>query len=307
MAAPHTGVVTAPDFEAATRPLRRELTAHCYRMLGSWDEAEDAVQETYLRAWRGWERFEHRASVRTWLHRIAANVTLTALEGRGRRALPSGIGTTGDDGPEFLPAESWIQPYGEDRDDLRLALVAGLQTLTPGQRAVLLLRDVLAFPAGEVAEMLGLTVGAVKSTLQRARARLEEVAPRPDDVAEPRSPQARRQLEAYMTAFRTADVTGLAALLRRDAWLELPPGRRWFDGVTSCLPVFTAAVGRGGRLADGGDRRQRAAGRARASAGRADGDRGGRLPDRRDRRGDGVRRCVTGRSLSDLTCRCHES
>ena len=242
MAAPHTGLMTG--FETATEPLRRELTAHCYRMLGSWDEAEDAVQETYLRAWRSWDQFEHRASVRTWLHRIATNVTLSALAGRGRRALPAGLGApAGGDEPEHLPPEVWIQPYAEDRDDLRLALVAGWQALTPGQRAVLLLRDVLAFPAAEVADMLDLSTAAVKSTLQRARARMSEVAPRPDDVAEPRSPQARRQLEAYMTAFRTGDVTGLAAMLRRDATLELIPGRRWFDGLGACLPVLTEAVG----------------------------------------------------------------
>ncbi|WP_250009808.1 RNA polymerase subunit sigma-70 [Actinoplanes sp. M2I2] len=232
--------MTAPGFEAAAR-LRRELTAHCYRMLGSWDEAEDAVQETYLRAWRAWDDFEHRASVRTWLYRIATNVTLSALSGRGRRALPSGLGAPDSEGP--LPAEAWIQPYAEDRDDLRLALIAGLQTLTPGQRAVLLLRDVLAFPAADVGQMLGLTPAAVKSTLQRARARLGQAAHRPDDVAEPDSPAARRQLDAYLTAFRTADVTGLTAMLRADARLELVPDRRWFDGIASCGPVFAGAVG----------------------------------------------------------------
>ncbi|WP_250029372.1 RNA polymerase subunit sigma-70 [Paractinoplanes maris] len=232
------------DFEAQTGQWRRELTAHCYRMLGSWDEAEDVVQETYLRAWRGWEQFHHRASVRTWLYRIATNVTLSALQGRGRRALPSGLG--GPDGEGTRPAEVWIQPYADDRDDLRLALIAGLQTLTPGQRAVLLLRDVLAFPAAEVGEMLGLTPAAVKSALQRARARLGEAAHRPDDVAEPTSPAARRQLDAYLTAFRTADITGLTALLRQDAKLELIPGRRWFDGIENCLPVFADAVGEPG-------------------------------------------------------------
>ncbi len=236
MAEPHNGLMTAPSFEAETGGLRRGLAAHCYRMLGSWDEAEDAVQETYLRAWRSWEQFQHRSSVRTWLYRIATNVTLTALEGRGRRALPSNVE---DD-------ELWIQPYADDRDDLRLALIAGLQTLTPGQRAVLLLRDVLAFPAAEVGQMLGLTPAAVKSALQRARARLGDAAHRPDDVAEPTSPAARRQLDAYMTAFRTADITGLTAMLRRDARLELVPGREWFDGVENCLPVFAGAVGEPG-------------------------------------------------------------
>ncbi|MCY1140819.1 sigma-70 family RNA polymerase sigma factor [Actinoplanes sp. Pm04-4] len=224
--------MTEPGFEAATEDLRRELTAHCYRMLGSWDEAEDAVQETYLRAWRGWEKFEHRSSVRTWLYRIATNVTLTALKGRS---------------PAVSPAvdEPAIQPYAENRDDLRLALIAGLRTLTPGQRAVLLLRDVLAFPATDVGRMLDLTPGAVKSALQRARARLGEAAHRPDDVAEPTSPAARRQLDAYMTAFRTADITGLTAMLRQDARLEMIPGDT-FDGFEKCVPVFAAAVGEPG-------------------------------------------------------------
>lgn len=246
MAATHTVHVTSTEagFEAATEHLRRELTAHCYRMLGSWDEAEDAVQETYLRAWRAWSQFEHRASARTWLHRIATNVALTALEGRSRRALPSGLGAPDEEGqPEYLAAGTWIQPYADDRDDLRLALIAGLQTLTPGQRAVLLLREVLAFTATDVAEMLELTPGAVKSTLQRARARLSQAAPVADDVVEPRSPEARRWLEVYLTAFRTADVTGLTAVLRQDAKLELIPGRRWFDGVQECVPVLTDAVG----------------------------------------------------------------
>jgi RNA polymerase sigma-70 factor (ECF subfamily) len=238
---------TAAEFEAATAPLRRELTAHCYRMLGSWDDAEDAVQETYLRAWRSWAEFEHRASARTWLHRIATNVTLTALDGRSRRALPSGLGAPDQENqPDQLPAETWIQPYADDRDDLRLALVAGLQTLTPGQRAVLLLRDVLAYPASDVAEMLDLTIGAVKSTLQRARTRLARTAPVPDDIVEPRSPAARRQLETYLTAFQSADITALAAVLRHDAKLELIPGRRWFDGVQDCLPVLADAVGKPG-------------------------------------------------------------
>ncbi|GAA0264613.1 sigma-70 family RNA polymerase sigma factor [Cryptosporangium japonicum] len=224
------------DFEAATGEFRRELIAHCYRMLGSWDEAEDAVQETYLRAWRGWEAFEHRASARTWLHRIATNVALSALDGRRRRALPSGL-----DADE--PDASWIQPSS---DDMRLAFIAGLQTLPPGQRAVLLLRDVLAFSAPDVAEMLGLTTAAVKSSLQRARARLAREAPVRDDVVEPRSPQARRQLDAYLNAFRSADLAGLTAVLREDLVLEVLPGRPWFNGLQECLPVLADAVGEPG-------------------------------------------------------------
>ncbi|TQS40354.1 RNA polymerase subunit sigma-70 [Cryptosporangium phraense] len=223
-------------FDAAVEPHRRELVGYCYRLLGAWDDAEDAVQETYVRAWRYWDSFEQRSSVRTWLHRIATRVALSALEGRQRRALPSGLA----DADDALP---WIQPYADDRDDLRLALIAGLQTLTPSQRAVLVLRDVLAFPAAEVASMLDVSIGAVKSTLQRARATLARVAPRPEDVVEPRSAEARKQLEAYVAAFEKADVSLLLDVLRADASLEVMPGRPWFDGIAACTPVLTDAVG----------------------------------------------------------------
>lgn len=244
MAAIHTGLMT--DFEDATEPLRRELVAHCYRMLGSWDEAEDAVQEVQLRAWRAWHKFEGRSSVQTWLYRIATNVCLTALDGRGSRALPSGLGAPDPNVPEALPPEAWVQPYADNRDDVRLALVACLQTLPPAQRAVLLLREVLAFPAAEVAAMLDTSVAAVKSSLQRARARLAAAAPRPDDVVEPASPEGRQFLDAYVTAFQSANVDILTAVLRADARLEIVPDRNWFDGVAACVPVFQAAAGEPG-------------------------------------------------------------
>jgi RNA polymerase sigma-70 factor (ECF subfamily) len=170
---------------------RRGLLAHAYRMLGARDEAEDAVQETYLRALRGWDGFAGRSSVRTWLYRIATNACLTTLDGRGRRALPSGA-----DG-----AEEWIGPFPADpadsvteRESVRLAFVAGLQYLPPRQRAVLLLREVLAFSAAETGEILDLSVPAVKSALQRARQRIGEVAPRRDEVLEPDDPRARELL-----------------------------------------------------------------------------------------------------------------
>jgi RNA polymerase sigma-70 factor (ECF subfamily) len=244
VAAVDTVVVTG--FEDAAAPLRSELLAHCYRMIGSWDEAEDAVQETYERAWRSWDRFEGRASVRTWLHRIATNVCLNAVRDRGRRALPSGIGAPTDElgePAETLPPEAWVQPFAGDRDDLRLALVAGMQTLPARQRAVLLLRDVLAFAAAEVADMLGTSTAAVKSSLQRARARMAEVAPDPHDVVEPSAPEARRLLDAYVTAFETANVEALTAVLRRDATLEVLPGRAWYAGKATCTRVFASAVG----------------------------------------------------------------
>jgi len=237
------------DFVRAAAPLRGELLAHSYRMLGSWHEAEDAVQETYLRGWRAWDGFEERSSVRTWLHRIATNVCLNAARDRGRRALPSGIGAPGDDmdrPPDVLPPETWIEPFPDDRTDLRLALIAAIQTLPPAQRAVLLLRDVLAFPAGDVAEVMDMSVAAVKSSLQRARARLADVDVDPDDIVEPSSPQARRLLDAYVTAFETANVNALTTALRADATLELLPNRTWFAGMADCSRVFATAVGRPG-------------------------------------------------------------
>jgi len=189
------------EFVRGTEPFRRELLAHCYRMLGSADEAEDVVQETYLRAWRSYGAFEGRSSVRSWLYRIATNACLTALEQRGRRALPSGLGSPAEDpdAPPGLaePGIAWLEPIpdalvtpeSEDpgaiiaaREWLRLAVIASLQYLPARQRAVLLLREVLGFPAADVASMLGITTAAVKSTLQRARARLAEAAPAPERI-----------------------------------------------------------------------------------------------------------------------------
>lgn len=244
MAAADTGSMT--DFATATEPLRPELVAYSYRMLGSWADAEDAVQDALVRAWRAWDKFEQRSSVRTWLYRIATNVSLTALEGRSRRALPSALGTSGPDEPEKLPADAWVEPYAASRDDVRLALVAGLQTLPPTQRAVWLLREVLAFRAAEVGEMLDISVAAVKSSLQRARAQVKDADLQPDDVVEPDAPEARRYLDAYVTAFQNADVDVLIEVLRADIKLEILPGRQWFDGVVGCAPVFQAAVGEPG-------------------------------------------------------------
>jgi RNA polymerase sigma-70 factor, ECF subfamily len=174
----------ADEFASRTEPFRRELLAHCYRMLGSLAEAEDLVQETYLRAWRSYDRFQGRSSSRTWLYRIATNACLTALEHRGRRALPSSLGRASAD-PNALPGptdpdQAWLRPIPDTlitpdsqdpativatREALRLALIASLQYLLPRQRAVLILREVLAFPAAEVASMLDTTTAAVKSTL----------------------------------------------------------------------------------------------------------------------------------------------
>jgi RNA polymerase sigma-70 factor, ECF subfamily len=244
-------------FVADTEPFRRELLAHCYRMLGSIQDAEDLVQETYLRAWRSYGGFEGRSSVRTWLYQIATNRCLTELAKRSRRMLPSGLYAPEQDPaayPESAGTEvNWLQPVPDAmvttdsadpaaivtaREGLRLALIASLQFLPPRQRAILVLRDVLAFPAGEVATMLGTTTVSVKSTLQRARARLKELAPAADQIAEPTESQARALLEQYITAFEDADAAALERLLLADATIEAPPLRTWFTGRKTCVPFL---------------------------------------------------------------------
>ncbi|MET7737506.1 sigma-70 family RNA polymerase sigma factor [Streptomyces sp. NPDC005402] len=228
----HDGPV---DFE----PYRGELVAYCYRMLGSYHEAEDLVQETMLRAWKARDRYDPaRASVRTWLYRIATNVSLTALEGRARRPLPSGLGAPSDDpGKPLTPAMDipWLQPFPdarldvEVRADMRLALVAAMQVLPPRQRAVLVLREVLEFTAAEVADQLGTTTAAVNSALQRARAALAEVGG-VEEVTEPDDPDVRAVLQRYVRAFEAADVPALVQLLTDEAVLEMPPVPLWFRG-----------------------------------------------------------------------------
>ena len=220
-------------------PYRGELVAYCYRMLGSVHEAEDLVQETMLRAWQARDRYDRtRASVRTWLYRIAANACLTALEGRGRRPLPSGLGAPGrDPGAALTPAFDipWLQPFPDARydtgmrADLRLALVAAMQLLPPRQRAVLLLREVLEFTAAEVAAQLGTTVPAVNSALQRARAGLA-AAGDVGELTEPDDPEVRAVIGRYVRAFEAADVAALVRLLTDEAVLEMPPVPLWYRG-----------------------------------------------------------------------------
>jgi RNA polymerase sigma-70 factor (ECF subfamily) len=241
------------DFAGRTGQFRGELLAHCYRMLGSADEAEDLVQETYLRAWRSYEGFEGRSSVRTWLYRIATNVCLTAIERRGRRPLPSGLGGPGDD-PGTQPATSpevpWLQPMPDallgappadpaaaaaSRAGIRLAMVAALQHLSARQRAMLILRDVLDWPAADVADLLGTTATAVNSGLRRARAQLARALPAEDEVAEPTEPGQRALLDRFAAAFESADIGALAELLRADIALEMPPIPTWFAGRPSVL------------------------------------------------------------------------
>ena len=259
------GVVAPGDdgeFARAAEPYRREILAHCYRMLGAWDEAEDAVQETYLRAWRAYRDLLNKDLLRVWLFRIATNACLTARHRRSRRPLPSGLGALTDDPDAELPegdGAPWVQPIADAavlagpqdpaavvaaRESLRFALVASLQLLPPRQRAVLILRDVLAFPAAEVATMLGTSAAAVKSALQRARTRLAEAAPAgEDELLDPDDPHARELLEQYVVGFENADTAALEKALRADAALELIPSGSWFSGRIACLGVLRAAVG----------------------------------------------------------------
>ena len=241
-------MTVSEDFTSLTDRFRGELLAHCYRMLGSAEEAEDLVQETYLRAWRSYDGFEGRSSVRTWLYRIATNVCLTAIERRGRRPLPSGLGGPAQD-PEAAmvagPEVPWLQPFpgallaGEHEDPaavavsragIRLAFVAALQYLSARQRAVLILRDVLEWPAAEVAGLLGTTTTAVNSGLRRARAQLAQALPAEDEVAEPAEPDRQALLDRFAVAVENADTSTLAELLREDIALEMPPQLTWFTG-----------------------------------------------------------------------------
>ncbi|WP_300009120.1 sigma-70 family RNA polymerase sigma factor [Pseudonocardia sp.] len=233
------------EFLALAQPYRRELMAHCYRMLGSVHDAEDVFQETMVRAWRGYDRFEGRSSLRTWLHRIATSTCLTALEGRKRRPMPAGLNGTGSDPDDPLRDNAevaWLEPVpdhavGADpaavvssRSTIRLAFVAALQHLPARQRAVLLLREVLQWKASEVAELLGTSVAAVNSALQRARAQMAQVAPAEDDVAYPLSEHQRDLLERYVAAFEIKDVAGIVALLAADVVWEMPPYEAWYRG-----------------------------------------------------------------------------
>ncbi|MBO3747885.1 sigma-70 family RNA polymerase sigma factor [Streptosporangiaceae bacterium NEAU-GS5] len=251
-------VTTADDFGSRTDPYRDELLAHCYRMLGSVHDAEDLLQETMLRAWRAYDRFdENRASLRTWLYRIATNACLTALEGRGRRPLPSGIGTPDHD-PEqdLVPGHEvpWLQPFPlsdpavvlDARNSLRLALVAAMQHLPARQRAVLILRDVLDWSAAEVAEALETTTAAVNSALQRARARLGAAGVYEDDLGEPDDPERRAVLDRYVAAFEKGDVEALRRLLTDDVILEMPPFLSWFKGPQACGTFLTRLFARVG-------------------------------------------------------------
>ena len=221
---------------------RAELRAYCYRMLGSPFEAEDAVQETFIRAWRGFERFEGRAALRSWLYRIATNVSLDMLNGRERRARPMDLGPAREpieSNLNTLPEVTWIEPFPADgdpaevvvsRETIRLAFVAALQHLPPRQRAVLILCEVLRWKASEVAELLDTSVASVNSALQRARATLEESDLSAADTS-PSVDQADAELLArYVQAFEQYDMDALTSLIQEDATQSMPPFDLWLRG-----------------------------------------------------------------------------
>ena len=227
------------ELEAQFEQYRSELTGYAYRMLGSPFEAEDAVQETFIRAWRAYESFEGRASLRSWLYRITTNVCLDMLGGRERRARPMDLGPAQEPVVENLNTRAeatWIQPVPdpavvtENRETTRLAIVAALQHLPPRQRAVLILREVLRWRASEVAELLETSVGSVNSALQRARATLEATdlsvadAPRSVDVAD------EELLSRYVKAFEDYDMEALTSLIHEDATQSMPPFDMWLSG-----------------------------------------------------------------------------
>lgn len=227
---------------------RVELRGYCYRILGSIFDADDAVQDTLVRAWQARDRFEGRSSVRSWLYRIATNVCLDSLRSRQRRALPMDLAgpvpaTTAPS--EELPAARWVEPVPDDdvvpaaadpaqravsRDSVRLAFIAALQHLPPRQRAVLILREVLCWQATEVAELLDTTVASVNSALQRARATLGQNTLSDDHRAEPLDAAHRALLGRYLTAFESYDISGLVSLLHEDASISMPPLAMWLRG-----------------------------------------------------------------------------
>lgn len=258
-----TAAAALPDFEVH----RKELIAFCYRMLGSPFEAEDAVQETLIRAWRAFDRFEGRSSVRTWLYKIAGNVCFDMLRSRKRRAMPMDLGGPGSvEGPIAAPLAErvWVEPMPDAlagieeadpaeravvRDSIRLALVAALQHLPPRQRAVLILRDVLAWRAKEVAVLLETSVASVNSALQRARATLEELGLE-DNVDRPGPIPDQELLDRYMDAFERYDLEALTDLVSEDARQSMPPYPLWLQGRDDIFAWWTGpgAECRGSRM-----------------------------------------------------------
>ncbi len=245
--APNTVKPAADELEGRLEEHRAELTAYCYRMLGSPFEAEDAVQETLIRAWRSYDRFEGRAALRSWLYRIATNVCLDMLNGRERRARPMDLGPArSPDAANLntLPEATWIQPIPDGlvapegdpaevavaRETIRLAFVAALQHLAPRQRAVLILCEVLRWKAAEVAELLETSVASVNSALQRARSTLEAGKVSASDPSPPLDEADRALLARYVEAFERYDMDELTSLIQEDATQSMPPYDMWLNG-----------------------------------------------------------------------------
>ena len=266
--APHNPRQAGSDGGLGFEEHRAELVGYCYRMLGSAFEADDAVQETLVRAWRAFDRFEGRSAVRSWLYRIATNVCLDMLRGRQRRALPMDFGAavTGASAPgPTKSAESWVEPIpdgwsgatGDDPADLvvsheniRLAFVSALQNLPPRQRAVLILREVLNWKASEVAELLGGTVASVNSALQRARSTMAAKAESGADQVYAVDDSQDELLARYVDAFQRYDIESLTALIHEDATQSMPPYEMWLEGRMDILSWWTGpgAGCRGSRL-----------------------------------------------------------
>ena len=262
-----TGTVAPAELEQQLEGYRSELTAYCYRMLGSPFEAEDAVQDAYLKAWRGLPSFEGRSSLRSWLYRIATNVCLDMLDGRSRRAQPMDLGPAKSpdlDNLHTLPESAWIEPIPDSwlapegdpaevavaRESIRLAFVAALQHLPPRQRAVLILCEVLRWKAKEVADLLGTSVASVNSALQRARATLEPSGASANDPAPPMDEAQRELLRRFVDAFQRYDFNALALLMKEDARQSMPPYDMWLSGRDNILAWwFGPGIGcRGSRL-----------------------------------------------------------
>ncbi|GHB45557.1 DNA-directed RNA polymerase sigma-70 factor [Streptomyces cirratus] len=241
-------LATSPELDSAMDRYRVELTGYCYRMLGSSFDAEDAVQDTYLRAWRAYGKFEGRSSLRSWLYRIATNVCLDLLNAGNKRARPMDLGAPQHQASAVLserPEVTWLEPVPDGRvltqtadpaeaalakESVRLAFVAALQHLPAKQRAVLILREVLAWKAEEVATLLDTTVASVNSALQRARATLAGREIRASDPADPLDADQAKLLERYLSAFEAYDISRLTALLHEDAVLSMPPFDLWLQG-----------------------------------------------------------------------------
>ncbi|MGW7314996.1 sigma-70 family RNA polymerase sigma factor [Streptomyces sp. NPDC054854] len=236
------------DLDAAMDRYRVELTGYCYRMLGSSFDAEDAVQDTYIRAWRGFDKFEGRSSLRSWLYRIATNVCLDLLSAGNKRARPMDLTAPQHQASAVLgerPEVTWLEPVPDGRvlpqtadpaemalakESVRLAFVAALQHLPARQRAVLILREVLAWKADEVARLLDSTVASVNSALQRARATLADQRIRETEAADPLDTDQAKLLEQYLSAFEAYDISRLTTLLHEDAVLSMPPFDLWLQG-----------------------------------------------------------------------------